>query len=252
MQNIPKNKAIPAARISSFLADGDRKVAMAKAIAKRSAIRSSVAKSSRNSESRASKDDNVEEGERVVKEVEEEIVNNPEEVEVEVEVDLEQPEIEKEEERKEESVVVVPKVVPKKPSGPYIWFCMEKIALYKEIPQKERIRKIGTEWKLLDPAQRIKYTELQQADIARYQNETQELETKGFFTNKEGVKSTEVKPELKDFPKGTVLPKKAIQAHMMFMKHNDAKMRLEYKDLNFFEWAKKRFEKWHTLPADEK
>jgi hypothetical protein len=54
------------------------------------------------------------------------------------------------------------------------------------------------------------------------------------------VKSSTIKPELKDFPNETVMPKRARMPHMFFVKFSDAKLRADNPKADIGEIAKLR------------
>jgi hypothetical protein len=62
---------------------------------------------------------------------------------------------------------------------------------------------------------------MQEEDKIRFQKETEQFKNEGFFINKAGVKSTDILPELKDFPKETVLPKKIMTPFMYYLQEFD-------------------------------
>ena len=110
--------------------------------------------------------------------------------------------------------------MPKKPLSAYLFFSIQNSKALKEkspeIAHLDVMKKSGEDWKLMTDQQKQKYEKLSLQDKARYQKETDMLEAKGYFINKEGVKSTNIKPELKDFPKDTVVPKQARSAFICF------------------------------------
>ena len=76
----------------------------------------------------------------------------------------------------------------------------------------------GERWKTLTDAKKEKYAKLAEQDKARHEKEITQLREKGYFINSEGVKSTDIKPEIKDFPKDTVMPKGIKSAYNCYMK----------------------------------
>jgi hypothetical protein len=81
----------------------------------------------------------------------------------------------------------------------------------------DRIRHLGKTWKTLTDQQKEKYGKLAAEEKVRYAKETKELESNGFFVNSEGIKSTDIKPELKQFPaETTVFPKKCLSTWFHF------------------------------------
>jgi len=64
--------------------------------------------------------------------------------------------------------------------------------------------------------QKQKYHKMAEQDRIRHQNEIEQLNKLGYFVNKDGVKSTDILPELKHFPKNTVMPKGPMSAFTCF------------------------------------
>ena len=81
-----------------------------------------------------------------------------------------------------------------------------------------------------------------------------EFETKGWFTNSDGEKSTDLKTNLreKDFPEGTVFPKKASSSYMQFNKEMLPKVQKELNTTKISEVAKTIGKKWGTLTDKQK
>ena len=69
-----------------------------------------------------------------------------------------------------------------------------------------------------------KFIDLAIRDKERYEREMKQFEEEGFFVNEDGVKSTDLMPELKDFPADTVMPKKFCNAVAFFTKENFKKI----------------------------
>jgi len=81
-------------------------------------------------------------------------------------------------------------------------------------------KKAAEQWKNLSDSQRKKYDDLNKQDIKRHEKELKQLETKGYFVNKDGVKSTDMlKPKFK-YPEGTVMPKLAVTAYKFYVMEN--------------------------------
>jgi hypothetical protein len=119
---------------------------------------------------------------------------------------------------------LLPVIKPKGPKTNFIMFSSEKLKNPSEIDgeqHKDKIKAIAELWKALNDEEKLKYTKLSEEDKVRFQRETAQLKDDGFFVNADGVKSTDIKPELKLFPKETVMPKKSLTAYMCFLKEFD-------------------------------
>lgn len=66
------------------------------------------------------------------------------------------------------------------------------------------------------------------------------------------MKSTDIKPELSQFSKDTVLPKKPLPAFFSFSIVNGKKMREANKELKMTECGKLNKEAWDKLAANKK
>lgn len=89
-------------------------------------------------------------------------------------------------------------------------------------------------------------------DKKRYEKETEELKTLGYFVNKDGVKSTDIKPELNQFPKDTVMPKKAFPAYFHYTIETSKSLRASNSELKLTEIGKKVKEMWDQLTDAQK
>lgn len=73
----------------------------------------------------------------------------------------------------------------------------------------------------------------------------EQFKNDGFFVNVAGVKSTDILPELKDFPKETVFPKKILSTFMIFLGQFDhSKFKEENGSVTMAEACKHRAEKY--------
>ena len=59
------------------------------------------------------------------------------------------------------------------------------------------MREVAKLWNALDDRQKEPFVKLSTQDELRYQKEMKELETKGYFINKDGVKSTDIEVKRK-------------------------------------------------------
>lgn len=109
---------------------------------------------------------------------------------------------------------------------------------------KDRMKALGTEWSKLSDKQKEKYIKIAADDKVRFERETKELETKGFFITADGVKSTTIKPELSMFPKETVFPKKPMAAYFHYSVENGKKIREANKEIKITEVGKLVKEQW--------
>lgn len=60
-----------------------------------------------------------------------------------------------------------------------------------------------------------------EADKKRFLRETEEMKTLGYFITEDGTKSTDIKPELNQFPEETVFPKKPMTSMIFFFRDFD-------------------------------
>lgn len=61
-------------------------------------------------------------------------------------------------------------------------------------------------------------------DQARYDKELNQLQTKGYFVNSQGVKSTDIVQKKFKYPEGTVMPKKPVHAYQWYVRENKQKI----------------------------
>jgi len=76
----------------------------------------------------------------------------------------------------------------------------------------------SVDWKNLSAEDRKPYDEMVMKDKERYEKELKQLGELGYFINSDGIKSTELdrKGKVKEFPEGTVMPKKTRSAYMYY------------------------------------
>ena len=88
-------------------------------------------------------------------------------------------------------------VMPKKPRSAFILFQAENFKKVREqnpdLKMAQVTTKSAADWGTLSKSKKAKYEKQAIADKQRHQKEVHQLETKGFFVNKDGVKSCELK-----------------------------------------------------------
>jgi hypothetical protein len=99
---------------------------------------------------------------------------------------------------------------------------------------------------MTDPVKK-KYHDMNEKDKVRFENEVTQLKTKGFFVNKEGVKSTDMLPELKKFPKDTVMPKHVMSPFNCFNSMEHADIAAKFPNIPLTQLMKKKAELWKSL-----
>ena len=103
---------------------------------------------------------------------------------------------------------------PKKPNTAWIFYNTEQVVKLKEkdgLSHKDAFAKSAEIWKTLKDNQKAKYEKMAKADEERYKKQLEELEKKGYFTNADGTKSTDMQLDpKKKFGKDVVLPKRPI------------------------------------------
>jgi hypothetical protein len=110
-----------------------------------------------------------------------------------------------------------------------MFFSIEQSAILRKKnegkPVTDTIKEVSSQWKLMTDQAKQKYHKLAEQDKLRHHKECEELKSKGYFINKDGVKSTDMLPELKHFPKDTVLPKQAMSAFTCFISAGHAQIK---------------------------
>ena len=112
--------------------------------------------------------------------------------------------------------------------------------------------KISEEWKLMTDQQKRKYFKMSQEDKERFEKETEQLNRLGYFVDSNGVKSTDIKPDLKMFSSCTVKPKRNLSALCFYVKLNETKLREEFPNLSFKELSEVRHKRWFKLSAEDR
>ena len=103
-------------------------------------------------------------------------------------------------------------VKPPRPTSAYFYFQTQNFQLLKAeeptLSVTEGAKRNGAAWKAMDAKAKAKYIALHEEDVTRFEKQTAELESKGYFTMKDGTKSTEQVQKKFKYPKGTRMPKK--------------------------------------------
>lgn len=128
------------------------------------------------------------------------------------------------------AVVVTHKVLPKKPTSAYFFFNQQYIKNVREkdaaITQTEGAKLAGTKWGTMSEKEKTPFEKQATDDKVRFDKQTKELETKGFFKMDDGTKSTDPanahlakkdKTKSKDDDEPEALqPKRPMSAYMYF------------------------------------
>jgi hypothetical protein len=114
------------------------------------------------------------------------------------------------------------------------------------------VKIIGQNWKLMTDKAKEKYLKMSEEDKKRFDKETEQMTKLGYFINKDGVKSTSILPELKNFPADTVMPIKSRSAFMFFNKANNEQMRKANPTLKLVEIMRKLAEVWNGMTEPQK
>lgn len=85
-------------------------------------------------------------------------------------------------------------------------------------------KQIGEQWNQLEDSEKTKWVNLSIKDKARHDKELNQLQTKGFFVNSDGVKSTDIVQKKFKYPEGTVMPKRPSAAYQLYVKDNREKI----------------------------
>ena len=139
---------------------------------------------------------------------------------------------------------------PKKPTSAWIYFNTETVAnlkAEKAYDQKVAFAKSAEIWKSLSEEDKAPYTAKSKADETRYKTQLSDLEEHGFFTNADGIKSTDmhVDPK-KKFGDDCLLPKRPLSAYLFYTTENVNKLK-EREGCAHTEAMKKCGELWNAL-----
>jgi len=119
-------------------------------------------------------------------------------------------------------------VQPKRPMSAYLLF---HISNMKELRENDPDMKIteccknsAAAWGVMSEAKKVKWNTLRGKDILRQQKELKQLETKGYFINSEGVKSTDCVGKKHRYPPGTKFPPRARSDYHYYVTENISKI----------------------------
>jgi len=112
----------------------------------------------------------------------------------------------------------------------------------------------GEHWAKLTEEEKVPFSKLNEADIARHEKETKQLNELGYFINSDGVKSTLLskKGKVLNFAEGTVMPKKVATGYMCFLKAYHAENKDKTAHVVASETAKVISQQWNSLTPDQK
>jgi len=122
---------------------------------------------------------------------------------------------------------------------------------------KEVAKSNSVAWKALSAEDRKPYNEMVSKDRKRYEKELKQLEEIGYFINQDGVKSTDLdlKGNKRDFPEGTVMPKKVRSSYLYFFSdcQKEAKSKLpEGEKTNVSAVTKGISSRWKNISESDK
>jgi len=121
-------------------------------------------------------------------------------------------------------------VLPKKATSAYFFFNVQYIKSVREkdanISQTEGAKLAGTKWGTMSEKEKAPFDKQAADDKVRFEKQTKELETKGWFKMEDGTKSTdpanahlakkEKTKSMKDDEPEPLQPKRAMSAYMYF------------------------------------
>ena len=115
-------------------------------------------------------------------------------------------------------------VQPKRALSAYLFFSIENLknlrAKNPAISMCECTKHSAQAWSELSDAKKAKFNTMHEKDLAREKKERQQLETKGYFINKDGVKSTDMVAKKFKYPPGTKMPKRPPSAYFFYLEAN--------------------------------
>ena len=103
--------------------------------------------------------------------------------------------------RKVSSAQEAPSAQPKRPLTSYVCYTGANFSSYKQnhpdatVP--DCMRAVAAEWGKMTEADKKPYVKLHDADVKRYEKEKSDLDTQGFFINKEGQDSRTLRVKVK-------------------------------------------------------
>lgn len=170
-------------------------------------------------------------------------------------------------------------VQPKRALTAYVCYTAANFSTYKrehpEAAVPDCMRALAAGWGELTEAQKKPYVKLHDADVKRFEKEKSDLDTQGFFVNKEGQDSRTLRVKVKrgkatttaaaatddddDQPdafapqaKAVVQPKRAMTAYMYFHIANMKELRVTDPDMRIPEWSKHSSAAWGVLSEAKK
>ena len=166
------------------------------------------------------------------------------------------------------AVAVTPKVLPKKATSAYFFFNQQYIKNLREndatITQTEGFKLAGTKWGTMSEKEKTPFDKLAADDRVRFEKQTKELETKGFFKMEDGTKSTDPanshlakkeKTKSKDDDEPEALqPKRPMSAYMYFNLEYSSEIRAKNPNLTMpmGEVSKLVSERWNAMSDAQK
>lgn len=69
-------------------------------------------------------------------------------------------------------------------------------------------------------SKKTKYVKMHEQDVKRHEKEMKELDTKGYFTNSEGIKSTDIVAKKYKYPTGTKMPPIVKSDYQFYVQEN--------------------------------
>lgn len=97
-----------------------------------------------------------------------------------------------------------------------------------------------------------KYIKMAEDDKKRFEKETEQMQKLGYFINKDGVKSTSILPEIKNFPADTVLPDKSKSAYNFYSSHCHKEFMAANPGIKVTDIMKKKSEAWNCMKDAQK
>lgn len=160
---------------------------------------------------------------------------------------------EKERKKKEDDMTVK----PKQKSSCYMQFAISRQRELREqtgMKPTDLAKQIGEEWQNLTEAQKKPFDALAKKDAVRYEKEMKQLETHGYFVNKDGVKSTDLlkNGKVREYPEGSLMPKKPQAGYFQFISEQRAIVVKKNPEAKITEIAKMLGEMWTKLTEVKK
>lgn len=103
--------------------------------------------------------------------------------------------------RKVSAAQEAPSVQPKRPLTAYVCYTAANFSSYKrdhpEAAVPDCMRALAAGWGQMGDAEKKPYNKLRDADVKRFEKEKSDLDTQGFFINKEGQDSRTLRVKVK-------------------------------------------------------